>query len=363
MKASHSRGQQVPAGAVLRLVEADADQDADHRGRRRRPGTRASRPVGPGSAKYPATAHGPHDQDVLPAVRSHSSAYLGRLTPAIGPFAGLVERRRVPKARAEEPGRRRVVPGAPGPPADRYGGPACRPSSTRPGPSDLLRHEFGSLAALCSPLSDDQWDLATCLPGWTVQDVLSHVIGTESMLAGEPAPTVDISHLDHMKNPVAEANEVWVESMRPRSAAPRCSTASAEVTGRRLAALDAMTQADFDAPSWTPVGRDETYGRFMRIRHYDCFMHEHDIRDALGLPAEAGPAPTSSRPSTRWRPASGYIVGRRASMPEGSRVRIDLTGPVSRTYLVLVEGRATVVDSFDGHRRWASSCRSCCSCG
>ena len=39
-----------------------------------------------------------------------------------------------------------------------------------------------------------------------------------------------------------------------------------------------MTQADFDAPSWTPAGRDETYGRFMRIRHYDCFMHEHDIR-------------------------------------------------------------------------------------
>ena len=34
-------------------------------------------------------------------------------------------------------------------------------------------------------------------------------------------------------------------------------------------------------------------------------------------------------------------------MPEGSRVRIDLTGPVSRTYLVLVEGRAAVVDSFD----------------
>ncbi len=44
----------------------------------------------------------------------------------------------------------------------------------------------------------------------------------------------------------------------------------------------------------------------------------------------------------------GYIVGRRASMPEGSRVRIDLSGPAGRTYLVLVEGRAAVVDSFDG---------------
>ena len=43
----------------------------------------------------------------------------------------------------------------------------------------------------------------------------------------------------------------------------------------------------------------------------------------------------------------GYIVGRRASMPEGARVRIDLTGPVSRTFLVQVEGRAVEVESFD----------------
>ena len=80
-----------------------------------------------------------------------------------------------------------------------------------------------------------------------------------------------------------------------------------------------MTQADFDAPSWTPAGRDETYGRFMRIRHYDCFMHEHDIRYALGLASEAGPVPTSSPPSTRWRPASGTssVAGHRCPRAHG----------------------------------------------
>jgi uncharacterized protein (TIGR03083 family) len=215
----------------------------------------------------------------------------------------------------------------------------------KPKTVDLLRHEYGSIAELCSALADDQWDVATCLPGWTVRDVLSHVIGAESMLSGVMAPTVDISHLDHMQNPIAEGNEVWVESMRSLSGEEMLARFG-EITGRRLAALDAMTQSDFDAPSWTPAGHNETYGRFMRIRHYDCFMHEHDIRYALGAPSRPEVSDLDSA-LDEVSTGLGYIVGRQASLPDGSRVRIDLTGPVERTYLVRVEGRATVVDSFD----------------
>jgi uncharacterized protein (TIGR03083 family) len=210
---------------------------------------------------------------------------------------------------------------------------------------ELLGHQFGSLAALCSPLSEDQWKVATCLPEWSVKDVLSHIVGTESMLAGEPTPSVDTSHLDHMQNAVAEGNEAWVESMRP-SRGSELLDRFGQITARRLAALEAMTQADFDAPSWTPVGRDETYGRFMRIRHYDCFMHEHDIRDALGVPPRLEVRDIDSA-LDEVSTGLGYIVGRRAAMPEGARVRIDLTGPVSRSYLVQVDGRAVEVASFD----------------
>jgi hypothetical protein len=44
----------------------------------------------------------------------------------------------------------------------------------------------------------------------------------------------------------------------------------------------------------------------------------------------------------------GYIVGRRAGLPDGSRVRIDLSGPAARTFLVAVDGRASVVEGLDG---------------
>ena len=211
---------------------------------------------------------------------------------------------------------------------------------------DLLEAEFAALDGLCSGLAADQWDLATCLPGWTVRDVLSHIIGTEAMLAGDPAPVADTSHLHHMRNPVAEANEVWVESMRPLGGVEVLARFRQVVT-RRLEALASMTQADFDAPSWTPAGRDETYGRFMRIRHFDCFLHEHDIRDAVGGPVRPEAEALDSA-LDEVATGLGYIVGRRAALPDGSRVLVELSGPAPRTFRVAVEGRAALVDSFDG---------------
>ncbi len=210
----------------------------------------------------------------------------------------------------------------------------------------LLGGEFAAITTVVSDLTDDQWATDSCLPGWTVHDVLSHMTGTELMLAGQAPPVADVSHLDHMRNPVAAANEVWVESMRPLTGSEMVDRWTA-VTADRLAALAAMTQAEFDAPSWTPVGNDETYGRFMRIRHFDCYMHEHDIRLALGLPGRGDPDDVSSC-LEEVATGLGYIVGRRAGLPDGSRVRIDLTGDVERTFLVSVEGRAAVVDALDG---------------
>jgi uncharacterized protein (TIGR03083 family) len=212
---------------------------------------------------------------------------------------------------------------------------------------DLLRHEFAAIRSLCAVLTAEQWATPTCLPGWTVHDVLGHVIGTEAMLTGEETPSADISHLDHMANAIAESNEVWVESVRSLSGEEMLARFD-QVIGARLKALNAMDPADFDAPSWTPAGRDETYGRFMRIRHYDCFMHEHDIRGALGRPSRTDPADLASA-LDEVGTGLGYIVGRRAAMPEGSRIRLDLVGPLPRTFRVaVVDGRASVVGSLDG---------------
>ena len=44
---------------------------------------------------------------------------------------------------------------------------------------------WGDIAGLCEGLTPEQWALPTDCPGWSVQDNVAHMIGTERMLAGE----------------------------------------------------------------------------------------------------------------------------------------------------------------------------------
>ena len=55
-----------------------------------------------------------------------------------------------------------------------------------------LGEVWASLSDLLGELSDEQWSLPTPLPGWSVQDNVSHIVGTEAMLAGEPGPSLEI---------------------------------------------------------------------------------------------------------------------------------------------------------------------------
>ena len=209
-----------------------------------------------------------------------------------------------------------------------------------------LIDEWAAIDALLSSLRPEDWRRPTPLPGWDVQDTVAHIIGTEAMLAGDEMPTVatDVKALSHVRNDIAAANEVWVESLRgtdPAAVLDRFRS----VTSRRAAALAAMTQDDFDAPSWTPVGKS-TYGRFMQIRLFDCWLHEQDIRDAVDRPGHENGAAAEASVDEIER-ALGFVVGKRAAAPDGAAVTIELTGPVTRHIHVVVDGRAQVVHELD----------------
>ncbi len=98
-----------------------------------------------------------------------------------------------------------------------------------------------------------------------------------------------------------------------------------------------MGDNDWNDITATPAGPD-TYGRFMRVRVFDCWMHQHDIRDALQEPAgDARVAGPSSRMALDEMAASmGFVVGKLGGAPDGSRVAIELTGPLRRTIYVHV---------------------------
>lgn len=216
---------------------------------------------------------------------------------------------------------------------------------------DVLEGLFASwdsIAALLAGLSEDEWRTATALPGWDVHAVVAHIVGTESMLLGlaTPEPDVDLETLEHVRNFVGAMNEPWVRSLRGESGAALLERFR-DVTAQRRAVLIAIPVEEWNAPTQTPAGPD-SYGRFMRIRAFDCWMHEQDIRAALGRePSAAQLSGADARQSLDEMAASmSFVVGKKGQAPDGSRVLLQLTGPLSREIRVAVDGRAALVEDF-----------------
>jgi uncharacterized protein (TIGR03083 family) len=223
--------------------------------------------------------------------------------------------------------------------------------------SDVLDGLFAvwdEIGTVLAGLSNEQWQAQTPLPGWTVHDVTAHLIGTESMLQGVATPEadVDVSTLKHVRNGIGVMNERWVRKLRGVSPTDLLEKFRA-TTAKRREELTGISDADWNQITATPAGPD-TYGRFMRVRDFDCWMHLQDIRDAIARPADDPAGPASRLALDEIAASMGFVVGKLGGAPDGSRVAIELTGPLARTINVAVEGRGQVVDDFGGREPTAT---------
>jgi uncharacterized protein (TIGR03083 family) len=205
----------------------------------------------------------------------------------------------------------------------------------------LLAAEWAAIAELGATLTDDDWERPTDLPGWTAKDCLSHMVGSELALLGEPAPDVAVDHLPHVASPFAAMIEVWVEARRATPGSEVLDEFTAATT-RRLDVLGAMGDDEWSRPGWSPVG-EVPYRTFMEVRVFDCWMHEQDIRRAVGRPGglDTDPAELSLG---RIGDGLGFVVGKRAGAPEGTTVVVEVTGPRARTWALGVTDRARTLD-------------------
>ena len=214
---------------------------------------------------------------------------------------------------------------------------------------EALREEWTSIADLLADLPDDDWSKPTPLPGWDVHDNVAHIVGTESMLAGEQAPDIEVDREVslHVRNDIGAFNEVWIESLRGKSP-DEMRALFADLMTKRLTALEAMSQEAWDEVMLTPAGQN-TLGRFMQIRVMDCWMHEQDIRDAVGRPGNEVGLPSEVM-LDEVETALGFVVGKKAGVESGQSVTFALTdnGSVVREIHVAVDDRATVIDSLPG---------------
>jgi uncharacterized protein (TIGR03083 family) len=150
------------------------------------------------------------------------------------------------------------------------------PSIVRPGPDrdqtiTGLIHEYRSFAQLVGALSGADWTRQTRCTRWQVRDVAAHVVGQ----------AVDtVSGTIGSRTPDDQA-----AALRNESAAALAAQLRAALTSiSRLATV--LDDAAWSAPS--PVA-GFTLGQGTHALLQDAYLHGDDIRDALGLPFDAGP--------------------------------------------------------------------------
>ncbi len=203
---------------------------------------------------------------------------------------------------------------------------------------DQLADTWWATAELGEVLAAQEWDAPTECPGWSVKDHLSHMVGTELMLLGLPSPPAAAA-ASHIRNPLGEMNEAWVEERRSRPA-PEVLAEWRSAVSRRLDALRAMSSADLSVPTPSPIGQ-VPYSEFMSVRVMDCWVHEQDMRQATGRPwrLEGPAAPAALQ---RLDGSFAYVVGKRVAPQEGTRLALEVHGPLARVLAVAVEGGRAV---------------------
>ena len=200
---------------------------------------------------------------------------------------------------------------------------------------ELLESVWGSIARLGADLTEEQWDTPTECPGWSVRDQVSHIIGLERMLSGfDSEPPATEGGLDG----VAAFNEGQIA---PRRSLPGSEVLAEmnDICAQRLEALRNLPAEKWDEVGFTPIG-EGPYRLFMNLRVFDCWVHEQDMRRALGFPGHlSGPA---VQHCLDWHARNmGYVVGKKAGAPDGTTVVFDIDGDADGPRGVAVhDGRA-----------------------
>lgn len=201
------------------------------------------------------------------------------------------------------------------------------------------RESAADLRALTSELDDEDWDRPTDCPGWSVRDVLAHLVAIEEHLAGIDTGSSDVVGASPVVQP--EWTHEGVQARRGRSVADLLSDLDDALAAREQQLASELGDADpHGVPPRVPAGLPWDWDTLLRNRTIDMWVHGQDIRRAVGRPG--GMDNTGAAVSfATFTMALPYVLGKKVQPPVGTSVVWEVTGP----------HRATVAVGIDETRR------------
>ncbi|MFB7447893.1 maleylpyruvate isomerase family mycothiol-dependent enzyme [Streptomyces sp. NPDC056194] len=208
--------------------------------------------------------------------------------------------------------------------------------------ADAWTHSIEAIAELVQPLAEGEWNRPTPCVGWSVRDIVSHVIGMETEMLGDPRPIHSLPRdLYHVRSDFARYMEVQVD-VRRHHTSPEMTSELEYILIRRARQLRNENRSP-EHLIRAPLSAEQTLEMGYRDRAFDVWVHEQDLRAALGVPGNLDSAGALVARDVLLE-ALPDVVAKDAGAPASSAVVLDVTGPVEflRTIRVDAEGRGSI---------------------
>ncbi len=203
---------------------------------------------------------------------------------------------------------------------------------------ELWWQAVDDFSTLLEDVAPHQWSAPTDLAGWDVHAIAAHTAHLESLLAGAPHDDVDIGEPAHVTGMFSKFTEQGVVARRDRSPDELITEIRTSATARRTALLaeppeDAAASAPgvFGLIGWTTE-------RLLRNRPLDLWMHEQDVRRAIGRPGNVD-GPAAVHTADYLAESLGYVLVKRAGAGSGTTAVLAIEGHEPRVVVVNADGR------------------------
>jgi uncharacterized protein (TIGR03083 family) len=203
---------------------------------------------------------------------------------------------------------------------------------------DIWWQAVNDFLDLLEQVPEEKWTTPTDLAGWDVKACAAHTAHLEGILAGAPEETAEVGEPPHVTGLMGLYTEIGVVNRRDASADAIINEIR-EATTKRHTALLADPPTDGDArPEHIFGGVPWSMRTLLRNRPLDVWMHEQDVRRAVGRSGNMDSAP--ARHTAEYLAESlGYVLGKKVGAPTGTSLVLDLAGSAPFAFEIDENGR------------------------